>query len=109
MPSRWPSWLNAAALLTASFVAVAALSLQARADADVVAIVFPPWWTTGDAFAAAASAEAAIVRATALPSIVVVRPHTHDGLARLRAAGMWFAIDPRAAGACFNINLPVTT
>jgi hypothetical protein len=102
MTIRWPSWLNATALLAASFVAVAALSLQARRDADLVAVVFPPWWTAGDALEAAAAAEAAIVRTTALSSIVVVRPRGGDGLARLRAAGGWFALDPRAAGACLN-------
>lgn len=100
---RWSSWLSAVALLTASFIAVAALALQARSGADVVAVVFPPWWTVTDAIAAVAVAEAAVVRTTALPSIVVVRPREGDGLQRLRAAGSLFAIDPRAAGACLNI------
>ncbi len=100
---RWPSWLNAAALLTASFVAIAALALQARPGAEVVAVVFPPWWSVADAIAAAAAAEADVVRTTMLPSIVVVRPRDRDGLARLRAAGGLMALDPRAAGACLNI------
>jgi hypothetical protein len=102
---RWPSWLNASALLVASFIAIAALSLQVRPGAEIVAVAFPPWWSSQEAFIAAASADAAIVRMTAIPSLVVVRPDQHDGLARLRSAGVWLAIDPRAIDACFSNNL----
>ena len=99
---RWPSWLNASALLVASFIAIAALSLQARPGAEIVAVAFPPWWSSQEAFLAAASAGAAIVRMTAIPSLLVVRPAQHDGLARLRNAGVWLAADPRAIDACFS-------
>ena len=102
MSIRWPAWLAPGALLVASFIATAALSLQVRPGSDAVAVVFPPWWSASDAFAAVAAAEAAVVRTTALSSIVVVRPHGADGLARLRAAGGWFALDPQAVGACLN-------
>ena len=97
---RWPAWLNAAALLIASFLAVAALSLQGRPGTEVVAVAFPPWWGTERAFLAADSADAAIVRMTAIPSVLVVRPDQHDGLARLRKAGVWLAVDPQAIAAC---------
>jgi len=97
---RWPAWLNAAALLIASFIAVAALSLQVRSGAEIVAVAFPPWWSAERALLAAASADAAIVRVTAVPSLLVVRPDQHDGLARLRKAGAWLAIDPQAVAAC---------
>jgi hypothetical protein len=97
---RWPAWLNAVALLLASWIAVAALSLQVRPGAEIVAVAFPPWWGTEQAFLAAASADAAIVRMTAVPSVMVVRPDQHDGLARLRKAGVWLAIDPQAIAAC---------
>src|SRR6185312_15588729 len=70
---RWPAWLNAAALLVASLVAVATLSLQVRPGTEIVAVAFPPWWSTERAFQAAASADAAIVRMTAVPSLLVVR------------------------------------
>ena len=99
---RWPAWLNAAGLLLASVIAVAALSFHARPDADVVAIAFPPWWSSQQVFAAIASADAAIVRATAIPTLVVVRPGDHEGLTRLRHAGVWLAIDPQAIAACFS-------
>jgi hypothetical protein len=99
---RWPVWLNAAALLLASFVAVAALSLQVRPGTEIVAVAFPPWWSNEQAFQAAASADAAIVRMTAIPSLLVVRPDQHDGLTRLRKAGAWLTMDPRAIAACFS-------
>ena len=101
--ARWPVWLNATALLLASVVAVAALSLQVRPGAEVVAVAFPPWWNTEQIFAAAASSDAAIVRTTALPAMLVVRPSDHEGLSRLRLAGAWLTIDPQAIAACFNI------
>jgi hypothetical protein len=94
------AWLNAAALLVASWTAIAALSLQIRPGAEIVAVAFPPWWGIEDAFLAAASADAAIVRTTAVPSLLVVRPDRHDGLERLRKAGVWLAMDPRSVAAC---------
>jgi hypothetical protein len=51
---------------------------------------------------AAASAGAAIVRMTAIPSLLVVRPDGQDGLARLRKAGAWLAMDPQAVAACVS-------
>lgn len=98
--SRWPAWLNAAALLVASFVAIAALSLQVRPGAEVVAVAFPPWWSAQQVLLAAASANAAIVRLTAIPSLLIVRPDDHDGLVRLRGAGAWLTMDPQAIAAC---------
>ena len=102
---RWPSWLCASALLVASWLAIAALSLQARPGAEIVAVAFPPWWSSQQAFVAAASADAAIVRMTAIPSLLVVRPDQHDGLTRLRNAGVWLAVDPRAIDGCFSNKL----
>lgn len=99
---RWPAWLNAATLLVASFIAIAILSLQIRPGTEVVAVAFPPWWSAQQVFLAAASANAAIVRMTAIPAILVVRPDDRDGLTRLREAGVWLAMDPRAIAACFT-------
>ena len=100
--SGWPSWLNAAALLLASVIAVAALAFQARPGVEIVAVAFPPWWSARQIFEATASADAAVVRTTALASVVVVRPNDHEGLSRLRHAGAWLTIDPQAVAACFN-------
>ena len=100
--SRWPAWLNATALLLVSVIAVAAVSLQAGPGVEVVAVAFPPWWSSQQAFEAAASADAAIVRTTALAAVLVVRPNDHDGLTRLHRAGAWLTLDPQAIAACFN-------
>jgi hypothetical protein len=105
LASRWPASLNAVALLIASWVAVAWMSLQVRPGTDIIAVAFPPWWTSQQVFLATASADAAIVRTSALTSILVVRPNGFDGLKRLHDAGVWLAVDPQAIAACFkNIN-----
>jgi hypothetical protein len=77
---RWPAWLNAALLMIVSWAAVALLALHVRAGAEVVAVAFPPWWSARQVFLAAASANAAIVRMTAVPALLVVRPDSNDGL-----------------------------
>jgi hypothetical protein len=100
--SRRPAWLGAAALLFSSWIAIAALSLQIRSDAEVVAVVFPPWWGTQQVFQAAAFANARIVRVTAIPAVLVVRPDEQAGLTRLREAGVWLAMDPGAIAACLT-------
>jgi hypothetical protein len=101
---RWPAWANAALLLLSSWLFVAIMSVQVRPDTDVVAVVFPPWWSAQQAFAAAASANAAFVRTTAIPAILVVRPDDGAGISRLHQAGAWFAIDPRAIAACLTLK-----
>lgn len=99
---RWPAWLNATALLLAGWIALAILTLQVRPGAAVVAVALPPWWSTQQVFEAAGSAKAAIVRATALPTLLVVRPDDHDGLAQLQDAGAWLVMDAQAVSACFG-------
>jgi hypothetical protein len=100
--SRWPSWLNASALLVISFLAISFVTLRARPGADVLAVAFPPWWSTQQVFLAAASANAAIIRETSIPSLLVVNIQQPDGLSRLRDAGVWLALDPRAIAACLK-------
>jgi hypothetical protein len=101
---RQPAWLNATILLLSSWIFIAALSFQVRPDTEVVAVVFPPWWSTEQVLQAAASANAAFVRTTAIPAILVVRPDERAGLTRLREAGAWFSIDPRAIAACLTLK-----
>jgi len=100
--SRWPAWLNAAALLLASVIAVAALSFRVRPGTEIVAVAFPPWWSSQQVFEAAASADATIVRTTAISTLLVVKPDSNAGLNRLRQAGAWLALDPQAVAACLN-------
>jgi hypothetical protein len=101
-PGRWPAWINASALLLACWIVLAILTLQVRPGATVVAAAFPPWWSPRQVFQAAATAEADIVRDTALPTLLVVRPDDHDGLSRLHEAGAWFVVDAQAVSACFG-------
>jgi hypothetical protein len=96
--------LNAALLLVSSWIFIAALSFQIRPDTEVVAVIFPPWWSAQQAFQAAASANATFVRTTALPAVLVVRPDDRAGLTRLREAGAWLAIDPRAIASCLTLK-----
>jgi hypothetical protein len=98
----WRAWSSAVALLAAGWIALVILTLQVRPGATVVAVAFPPWWSTQQVFEAAGSAKAAIVRATALPTLLVVRPDDHDGLARLHDAGAWLVMDAQAVSACFG-------
>lgn len=102
--ARWSVWLGPAALLAGSWIVIAAMSMQPRGGADVLAVAFPPWWSTQRAFLAAASANAGIVRMTTLPGLLVVRPAADDGLARLREAGAWLTMDPQAISACSNTD-----
>ena len=100
MGCRRPVWLPAVLLLSGSWLALAALSMQPHPEAKTIAAVFPPWWTGDEAFAAAASTGAAIIRPGAFPTILVLRPE--GGLARLYAAGAWLALDPVALGGCLT-------
>lgn len=100
--SSRPAWLQAAALLFVSSAAIATISLQARADAEAVAAIFPPWWSAQQAMSAATAAGASVIRTGAIPIIMVVQPARENGLTRLRDAGAWFALDPQAVAACFS-------
>jgi hypothetical protein len=53
-------------------------------------------------FLAAASANARIVRLTAISSVLVVRPDDAGDLTSLHHAGVWLVIDPKAIAACFT-------
>jgi hypothetical protein len=102
MQRQWLTWRNPIGLLLASWIVIAALSLRLPDGAEAAAILFPPWWTAQQNIAAIASSNNAIIRTTAVPSIMVVQFTGPDGLARLREAGAWLAIDPQALGGCFN-------
>lgn len=101
-PHRFRDWLIPAGLLLLGATGTAAVALPASPQAEIVAAMFPPWWSERQVFGAIAAAEAAPVRLTALPAVVVVRPAATEGRARLRAAGAWFAADPRATAACLE-------
>jgi hypothetical protein len=58
--------------------------------------VFPPWWSLEDAVVSAGSA-GRLVRLGALPFIIVLAEADRP---RLRTAGAWMLLDPRALGSC---------
>ncbi len=96
----WKHWLQPAAMLALSWVAVTCMALRPDPGAELVGIIFPPWWSATQAVAAAASTGAEIVRLGAVQTILVVRPARNDGIARLGAAGVLLAVDPLLAGGC---------
>lgn len=96
------AWLKAGTLLAAGAVGIAALASQVRPGAEAVAVIFPPWWDARQAIVATAAAGASVIRIGAIPAIMIVQPAHDDGLARLRSAGAWLALDPRAVAACFS-------
>ena len=96
---RWPAWLNATLLgreLHRRRRDVISPARHRDRGRGISGLVGPA------AVSAAASANAAIVRVTAVPSLLVVRPDGHEGLSRLQAAGAWFTADPQAIAACFT-------
>ena len=52
--------------------------------------------------AALNSARTVTLNGATVPAILVVRPDGRDGLTRLHQAGVWFAVDPQAIGACIS-------
>ena len=97
---RWPHWLCPVALLFVSWVLIAALTFRPGRVDSVVAVIFPPWWSPDRAFAAAASAEASIVRVGGFGSVLVVQPAAMNGPDRLYRAGAWLLLNPTGLGAC---------
>ncbi len=97
---RWPYWLCPVALLLVSWVWTAALTFRPGPGDAAVAVIFPPWWSADRAFAAAASAEASIIRVGGFDSVLVVQPAAFDGLGRLYRAGAWLLLKPTGVGAC---------
>ncbi len=98
------AWLASGTLLALSFVMIATLTLSPQQNSGAVAVIFPPWWSTQQSLLAAASAGASIVRTSSIPAIVIVEPGRHDGLRRLRDAGVWLSLDPQALEACMSIS-----
>jgi hypothetical protein len=90
-------------LIVSSFM-VAALAMHVRPGAEAVAAVFPPWWSAERAIAAAATAEASVIRTGALSTIVIVQPARDNGLGKLRTAGAWLTVDSQAIAACFPVS-----
>jgi hypothetical protein len=104
---RRPSWVAGYVplILIGLLPLGVAVAAQFAPPADgPVAAVFPPWWDARSAFVAAGDA-GPVVRFGALPFIVIVAATDR---ARLRAAGAWLLLDPRALGLCAPTNFGAT-
>ena len=88
-------------LLAASPLAVGWAAVRPAAEATAIAAIFPPWWSGERAFAAASSV-GAVIREGAVPVVLVVRTPAGDGAARLRSAGAWLVLDPKAVEGCLK-------
>lgn len=67
---------------------------------DGVAVLFPPWMQEGQVLAKALEPGARIVRSAGLGFIAIVMPDDEGYAARVRMAGAWAVLDPRALGTC---------
>ena len=86
------AWLPAGLLSLG--LAGALLNVMQPRPGGLVALIYPPWWASQRAIAAAASA-GDIVRLGAWLGIVVVRPQPGAG-----DGGAWFRLDPLRSGLC---------
>jgi len=102
----WFDRLALAALTSASFVALAAVSLAPRDAAAAgdaatgVGVVYAPWVSGEEALSRAVSAGARFVRFGGVSFVVVVAPESADYAARAKAGGALFTVDPQALAAC---------
>lgn len=71
----------------------------ARPHADRLAVIFPPWWTPAQVFAAAASA-GRLVAPGHLPGTVIVQGDAAILADRLRAAGALLVLDSSLSAGC---------
>jgi hypothetical protein len=92
-----------AGAIIATLILTIRLSVPAS---DIVAAIFPPWWSTERTFEAAASA-GDLVEAGHFPMILIVRGDPAVLAARLYSAGALFIIDFRALGGCAARNLEI--
>jgi len=97
------AWLPAILLLVASLLGTAWLGLRSGSGIGApVAAVFPPWWDSERIFAAAASTGGAIVREGIWSNILVLNSADADLPRRLRGAGAWLLLNPKALDACLK-------
>lgn len=75
------------------------LILSAAPSSDDIAAVFPPWWSTQQAFAAALEA-GPVLGSGGLGSVMIMPRADAPMRAALRQAGAWLLLDARLVGGC---------
>lgn len=96
-----------AALLTAAAIALIAfagwLGLRPREPmTDGLAVVFPPWQDEAQVTQQALAAGARLLRPAGASFIAVVMPDDAGYTQRVRQAGAWLVLDPKALGICLR-------
>lgn len=100
--ARLRDFVPAAALLVLSAGATAAAAMAPGAAGEPVAAVFAPWTGPEHALRAVAAADGAAVRAGAFDNVVIAVSDDPGFRDRLRAAGAWLLLDPKALAACLG-------
>jgi len=99
---RWSVWLPPLGLMLVSALACAWLALQSAPGSNVVALLFPPWWSAARVFMAAAPA-GQVIRFGLFPDIVILAPQ--PGGLPPGATGAWAVLDPRHLGGCGAVSV----
>jgi hypothetical protein len=94
-------------VIAGAIIATLILTIRLSVPAsDIVAAIFPPWWSTERTFEAVASA-GELVEAGHFPMILIVRGDPAVLAARLYDEGALFIIDFSAVGGCAARNLEI--
>ncbi len=94
------SFIVPAALGILSLGAVCGLAARAPAQGPV-AMLFPPWWTQAQSYAAA-SAVGPVVRLGGVSFVMIVSPASDRRRADLYRAGAWLALNPIVVSGCLE-------
>lgn len=93
------AWLPALGLLAVSFAGLCWLELR-PADDNLVAAIFPPWWSEARSIAAVASADGAILGWGRFRTIVITRSDQPGFAERLHDAGALLLVEPSELTGC---------
>ena len=100
------AWVPALLLLLATLLGAGWAGTRPGAEGEPVAALFPPWWRAERVLAAALGTEGAILRTGGLAGVLVVQSPEPGFADRLRAAGAWVLLNPRALGGCGPGGIP---
>jgi hypothetical protein len=100
---RWRDLCPATGLALASFLTLAAMTLQPPQTGRTIAVMFAPGTDFPEAAAALAEVGARPIRHGAWSGLIVARFAERRRLGNLSIRGAWFLVDPVAAGGCFGV------
>ena len=100
--SRVSAYVPAAALFLASVVFLSILLVKPQPGQPVLAVVYPPGVSAGEALRAITNTDALVLRQGLLGNILVVRSPATDFANRLYQSGALFVLDPISAFGCLT-------